>query len=509
MRKLMTTLSTEELQEIGVSGPQDTANNGTPNDPVQEVQVAADCDEAAEAQAGVAEEQDNLTEAEENVEQLEAEITKVDEALGEKAPQGGADESINETNQTATDTEGTESTASDNIQSGQEPVKTVDGSGEAQPTDNPELAATVAQEALRHITARMGLDASAHSISHESIKNSPMTSLRLSREALSDVLNTVIQAIKQFFQRLWAKLKVYVAKVLTWFANYSKQLTGLKTAAEALKADSAGAIADADKDALAKRLVSPAVGEDLNGLVKSLITVLGNINGAGAETKSIFVKALQKLGNAIGRGLNHLGGIVGKPNIGNSLKPTNTATNEFLDLTAINNKLFGKFDYESYYEVPKEGQTALLRLHGGGIVATDKGNGFSVSKTSFALKGDTVAKVRNGLNNWLTKKECLSTIDTLKKLADNVKADNDAILKAYDEGRKDVDAKIAEIKKKVDGDNAVAESARATLTSLRRLSLINALVLPELLFLRMDCFKTCIYTVSKSIAAIEKSSKLK
>ena len=155
----MTTLSTEELQEIGVSAPQDTANNGTPNDPVQEVQVAADCDEAAEAQAGVAEEQDNLTEAEENVDQLEAEITKVDEALGEKAPQGGADESINETNQTATDTEGTESTASDNIQSGQEPVKTVGVSGETPTTEIHTLAPHVAQATSGGDKSRVSLGA--------------------------------------------------------------------------------------------------------------------------------------------------------------------------------------------------------------------------------------------------------------------------------------------------------------------------------------------------------------
>ena len=108
-----------------------------------------------------------------------------------------------------------------------------------------------------------------------------------------------------------------------------------------------------------------------------------------------------------------------------------------------------------------------------------------------------------------------SLAETVQELKSRVKnLENEAIALRAADSEKDKmitekNNQIAEIKKKVDGDNAVAESARATLTSLRRLSLINALVLPELLFLRMDCFKTCIYTVSKSIAAIEKSSKLK
>ena len=480
------------FEQLSREGLEDVANvpaEGTEEDAAEQVVNEAEGNDAEADKQEIENAQDQIQDGEEAIDQLEAEIVKIDQALGEDTPKGGADETVNEANQTATDEAGnTESVASDNITSGQDTYK--QDMNEGTPPADPTTAAVVAQEALRHISNSLGLDASAVAISHESIKNSPITSLRLTREGLTEVIEKVIRAIREFFQKIWAKIKTYAAKIMSYFANYTKQVEKLKNLLTSkddkewtnrLGAD----IPEELKDKFARRAMCSKPGSSLAKVCERLAAAINN-NGKAAGTLVNGIK------NPIGRI------VCGIPLIGGIFK----SAGEFFGIIKTFEEVhFGDKDVAKWYEVPQGDYTkvSVLRYNGSAMLVSDVDGKFRVSKTTLALKPDTINTIKSGLKTFLTKSEALSALKTLEEAAKRTSEDNNNIIKHYDDMMKAADKQMDTIKKQIAGDKGNDQQGREALANLRQLNLINSLALPELLFDRIDNFRNILYFIAESV----------
>ena len=116
----------------------------------------------------------------------------------------------------------------------------------------PEVAVTVAQEALKYASKRlqMGLDKKSL-LSYESINTNPAVSLRISREALADVAASVVEGLK----RMWAKIKSVLAslwdKIVTLFLDVNKKIDSLAKSLSEADAAKIAAVEFKPEEALA------------------------------------------------------------------------------------------------------------------------------------------------------------------------------------------------------------------------------------------------------------------
>ena len=461
MAKLFNTnvLSREELDDIanggaGQAGPIEDQVIDDTN--AEEAQVTQE--EIEEAGEQVAEGNDVIDEANDNVE-------KIDNALGEGG--GAAEESASSEEVAESEVQPTEGAPVSEA----EGTPAIDGSeSEASPVvpgqepvqgEEAVIAATVATEALKHITNRIGLT-HIYTPSHEA-NTDPYQSLRLAREGFKDVIEKVWRAIREFLQKIWAKLKTWTAQIIGKIKNYEKTVADLKK-----KLESAGnlgtAIKDDDKVSLFK--LCPA-GDSLAAIAK--------VAAENAGKQKVSADSLVTFANKVVKDNKNIADIA-KGVVG----------------TALGQVMPGFKAGDG----TKDSGIVLLRPTGSALVISNAEGKFRVSKQK--LEFEKLEDNAKKLSNYLTKSEALSVLSTLESAAKNFKADNDAILKAFEDGRKKLDDEIKAIK---DGSEKRSDLDNQKIDILRQSSTIIAIGVPEIMFAKLDFFKAATTFVAKSIKA--------
>lgn len=136
-----------------------------------------------------------------------------------------------ETENISADIEMTEETVGE----AEEAVEDIDAvleEGEA----TPEVAA-VAHESMMRMARSFYMEHKMPQVSVESIRTSPATSLRLSREGFMDMIKAGLEAIKRMLRKLWAGIMSLVDKVKILLARFESRYASLIKALETKEAD--------------------------------------------------------------------------------------------------------------------------------------------------------------------------------------------------------------------------------------------------------------------------------
>lgn len=462
MAKLFNTnvLSREELDDItnggaGQAGPIEDQVIDDTN--AEEAQVTQE--EIEEAGEQVAEGNEVIDEANDNVE-------KIDNALGEggaPAEESASSEEVAESEVQPTEgapvseaegtpaIDGSESEASP-VVPGQEPVQ----------GEEAVIAATVATEALKYITNRIGLT-HIYTPSHEANAD-PYQSLRLAREGFKDVIEKVWRAIREFLQKIWAKLKTWTAQIIGKIKNYEKTVADLKKRVEDAKSDLGTEIKEDDRKSLIK--LCP-YGVTLAGSGKFAATEAGN----QLETAKSLIELVKRT----------------------------TAYDSEKGSSALTEKIAGAaVDLRKSYKTPEgKGIFLPLRPTGVGLSVSYEDGKFRVSKTKLELSENA----GKGFTKYLTKGEALNILSILDGAAKKFKADNDAILKAFEDGRKATDDALSKLKEANKDKDKVDDNVKAHMDQCRQASTIIAIGVPEVMFAKLDYFKAATTFVAKSLKA--------
>lgn len=450
------TLSREELDKIEGVAP--ASELPTEDQAINEAEAA----EAAAGQNEIESHGDQIVDANDAIDESQEEIKKIDNALGEGGEEAASSEEVAESEAQPTEgapvseaegtpnVDGSESEASP-VVPGQEPVQ----------GEEAVIAAAVATESLRQMVNKLGVPG-VTCVSHEA-HSDPYTSLRLAREGFKDVIEKVWRFIRELFQKIWAKLKTWTAQIIGKIKNYEKTVADLKKKLE------------------------------------------GN-NQLGADIKEEDRKSLVKL-CPYGRTLADAGKFAAKEagnqvaaakNIVDIVKNATYATGEKA-VTALKPK-FGAInaDMAQLYKKPDEsGLYLLLRPTGASINVTFTDGKFRVSKSTQDLV-DTAGKQ---FTKYLTKTEALAILATLEDAAKKFKADNEAILKEFENGRKAADDALAKLKEGNKNKDNLTDADKMALDNCRQASTILAIGVPEILFAKLDYFKAATTFVAKSIKA--------
>lgn len=448
------TLSREELDKIEGVAP--ASELPTEDQAINDAEAA----EAAAGQSEIESHGDQIVDANDAIDESQEEIKKIDNALGEGGEEAASSEEVAESEaqptegapvseaEGTTNVDGSESEASP-VVPGQEPVQ----------GEEAVIAAAVATESLRQMVNKLGVPG-VTCVSHEA-HSDPYTSLRLAREGFKDVIEKVWRFIRELFQKIWAKLKTWTAQIIGKIKNYEKTVADLKK-----KLESAGnlgtAIKDDDKVSLFK--LCPK-----SGGLKDMADYAAEMAGAQANVATGLVTASKTMFNSKGDIADSFKGIIAK---------------ERLD----------GFELES-----KEGYVKVLRPTGSALVITKEEGKFRVSKTKAEFK--KLEEEAKKLTNYLTKSEAQAVLTKLETAAKNFKSDNDAILKAFEDGRKALDDEIKKVKEANKDKDKMSDEDNAKISNARQASTILAIGVPEVMFAKLDYFKAGTTLVAKSIKA--------
>ena len=418
--------------------------------------------EAAAGQSEIESHGDQIVDANDAIDESQEEIKKIDNALGEGGEEAASSEEVAESEAQPTEgapvseaegtpnVDGSESEASP-VVPGQEPVQ----------GEEAVIAAAVATESLRQMVNKLGVPG-VTCVSHEA-HSDPYTSLRLAREGFKDVIEKVWRFIRELFQKIWAKLKTWTAQIIGKIKNYEKTVADLKK-----KLESAGnlgtAIKDDDKVSLFK--LCPA-GDSLAAIAK--------VAAENAGKQKVSADSLVTFANKVVKDNKNIADIA-KGVVG----------------TALGQVMPGFKAGDG----TKDSGIVLLRPTGSALVISNAEGKFRVSKQK--LEFEKLEDNAKKLSNYLTKSEALSVLSTLESAAKNFKADNDAILKAFEDGRKKLDDEIKAIK---DGSDKRSDLDNQMIDILRQSSTIIAIGVPEIMFAKLDFFKAATTFVAKSIKA--------
>ena len=450
------TLSREELDKIEGVAP--ASELPTEDQAINEAEAA----EAAAGQSEIESHGDKIVDANDAIDESQEEIKKIDNALGEGGEEAASSEEVAESEAQPTEgapvseaegtpnVDGSESEASP-VVPGQEPVQ----------GEEAVIAAAVATESLRQMVNKLGVPG-VTCVSHEA-HSDPYTSLRLAREGFKDVIEKVWRFIRELFQKIWAKLKTWTAQIIGKIKNYEKTVADLKK-----KLESAGnlgtAIKDDDKVSLFK--LCPA-GASLAAIAK--------VAAENAGKQKVSADSLVTFANKVVKDNKNIADIA-KGVVG----------------TALGQVMPGFKAGDG----TKDSGIVLLRPTGSALVISNAEGKFRVSKQK--LEFEKLEDNAKKLSNYLTKSEALSVLSTLESAAKNFKADNDAILKAFEDGRKKLDDEIKAIK---DGSEKRSDLDNQMIDILRQSSTIIAIGVPEIMFAKLDFFKAATTFVAKSIKA--------
>lgn len=123
----------------------------------------------------------------------------------------------------------------DTVAEAEEAVEDIDAvleEGEA----TPEVAA-VAHESMMRMARSFYMEHKMPQVSVESIRTSPATSLRLSREGFMDMIKAGLEAIKRMLRKLWAGIMSLVDRVKILLSRFESRYEALVKAIKAKEAD--------------------------------------------------------------------------------------------------------------------------------------------------------------------------------------------------------------------------------------------------------------------------------
>lgn len=350
--------------------------------------------------------------------------------------------------------------------------------------------AIIVNEALKRISTRLGIDPSS-AVSTETLLVSPRATLTLAREGISEFIEKIIRAIREFFQKVWAKLKVYAANVVIYFSKFNeriKQIRAMIKAPDDLKVN----VYQDDVSILAPKLMNKVPGTDITFVVENLLRTMES-NARAVDTlvnghRNLVSKYLTEISEYL----------KDKPIIGRFIAKHAT---EAGFLNKFEEEHFGIKDVKNWYDLPKEKYIGvhLLRYNGTALLVTNDEDRFRVSKTTLALSQSTMKSLEKGCRTYLTLNECVKYLNQLETLTKRIKQDNDNIITKYNAAIKNNDDMMADFKKKIDTGVIKEGTAQKQLADLRQMNLIAILTLPELLFDRIDNFKNILFIITKSI----------
>ena len=129
-------------------------------------------------------------------------------------------DTLEEANDTLDDLQEIDNNAADalnedrvNILSG-EPINNTDSNNDVEVPKNLEVAAAVAQEALKRVYRKLGCS-SKFKVTFEEIHSSPISALKLAREEAQEAGKSLWERIKAFFIRVWETIKAFFGNVQT------------------------------------------------------------------------------------------------------------------------------------------------------------------------------------------------------------------------------------------------------------------------------------------------------
>ena len=127
-------------------------------------------------------------------------------------------DTLEEANDTLDDLQEIDNNAADalnedrvNILSG-EPINNTDSNSDVETPKNPEVAAAVAQEALKRVYRKLGCT-NKFKVTFEEIHSSPIGALKLAREEAQEAGKSLWERIKAFFIRVWETIKAFFGNV--------------------------------------------------------------------------------------------------------------------------------------------------------------------------------------------------------------------------------------------------------------------------------------------------------
>ena len=161
---------------------------------------------------------------------------------------------------------------------------------------NVEIAATVAQEALKYVHKALKLDYSNKLVSYESLTTNPKYSLVLARETIKDTFERIINAIVQFFKKIASDI-AFAFKLLGSYCKKSND--ALKVAlrrAQNIKSSTPNKTMSADKlHAIYNKLYIPNVSRvtEVPSIVNKIADLIARENnGLCTLAKNVKTQAL-------------------------------------------------------------------------------------------------------------------------------------------------------------------------------------------------------------------------
>ena len=161
---------------------------------------------------------------------------------------------------------------------------------------NVEIAATVAQEALKYVHKTLKLDYSNKLVSYESLTTNPKYSLVLARETIKDTFERIINAIVQFFKKIASDI-AFAFKLLGSYCKKSND--ALKIAlrrAQNIKSSTPNKTMSADKlHAIYNKLYIPNVSRvtEVPSIVNKIADLIARENnGLCTLAKNVKTQAL-------------------------------------------------------------------------------------------------------------------------------------------------------------------------------------------------------------------------
>ena len=350
--------------------------------------------------------------------------------------------------------------------------------------------AIIVNEALKRISTRLGIEPSS-AVSTETLLVSPHATLTLAREGISEFIEKIIRAIREFFQKVWAKLKVYAANVVIYFSKFNERIKEIRAMIE--KPDDLKLpVFQDDVPLLAPRLMNKEPGADISFVVENLLRTMES-NARAVDTlvnghKNLVSKYLTEISEYL----------KDKPIIGKFIAKHAT---EAGFLNTFEEQHFGVKGTRVWYDLPKEKYIGvhLLRYNGTALLITNNDDQFRVSKTKLEINQPTMKSIERGCRTYLTLNECVKYLGQLEVLTKRIKQDNDNIISKYSAVIKNNDDMMADFRKKIDTGVIKEGIAQKQLADLRQMNLIAILTLPELLFDRIDNFNNILFIITKSI----------
>lgn len=113
----------------------------------------------------------------------------------------------------------------------EEQVEVAETKTEESPEDVTVADAVVATESLKHVMSRLGMpslaDLGVKVVSHEAAAADPVTALRISTEGAKEIIDNIVNTVKEVFKRVLANIKKIYAKIMIMIDRTDKNADAL------------------------------------------------------------------------------------------------------------------------------------------------------------------------------------------------------------------------------------------------------------------------------------------